>query len=88
MCSVLLFLSRHAWRSRANGRYLVALGSNHIQSVPVYDKGVSRYIGTVSMFDVVMLALQQNVDEGDVETLFAGTTVRKLIGLYKEAKTV
>lgn len=40
------------------------------------------------MFDVVMIAVRQNVDEENVKALFESTTVRKLIGLYKEANSV
>lgn len=44
--------------------------------------------GTVSTFDVVMFAVKKNATETDAKTLLANTTVRSLIGLYKEMKTV
>jgi hypothetical protein len=40
------------------------------------------------MFDVVMFAVKKNATETDAASLLANTTVRSLIGLYKEWKTV
>ena len=60
--------------------------------MPVYDQDHRKYIGTVAMYDVVMFLTKHGnggdaFDEGD-QNLLETTTVRKLIGLYREAQTV